>query len=552
MWNFLGKVNRNLVLAIPAMMAAGFLFGLAADPAPLKQLIVPLTFLMVYPMMVTLNVRKVLEGGDARAQLLTQAINFAVVPFVTYGLGLLFFKDQPYMALGLLLAGLVPTSGMTISWTGFAKGNLEAAVKMTVVGLTLGSIATPFYVRLLMGAEIEVDTATVLRQIAVIVFVPMIAGYLTRQGLIRRYGQKGFQQEWAPRFPAMSTVGVLGIVFVAIALKSAAIVSSPGLLVKILVPLLILYPFNYALSTFAGKMLLPRGDAIALVYGSVMRNLSIALAIAINAFGAEGSSAALVIAVSYIVQVQSAAWYVKLTDRVFGPPAPAPAAAPAVAAPVAPPAAAAEKPVPPPAEAPAVPVFRKILYATDLSETARHAIRYACGIGVRHQADITVLHVVPDALKQYSDGAGSDLSARAGDKGGREYNAKEIEAADDAVRRRMRETAAEIGRSFPFCPLSKEDVVVRVGDPAEEIVSMAREGDYDLVIMGTHGHGKLEGLMIGSVAEGVVRRCAKPVLVVRLPDAPVQGDGGSDGGNDAGGSSAVTPAGTSFSGTGRS
>jgi nucleotide-binding universal stress UspA family protein len=41
--------------------------------------------------------------------------------------------------------------------------------------------------------------------------------------------------------------------------------------------------------------------------------------------------------------------------------------------------------------------------------------------------------------------------------------------------------------------LSKEDVVVRVGDPAEEIVSMAREGDYDLVIMGTHGHGKLEG-----------------------------------------------------------
>ena len=37
----------------------------------------------------------------------------------------------------LLLAGLVPTSGMTISWTGFAKGNVAAAVKMTVIGLTL-------------------------------------------------------------------------------------------------------------------------------------------------------------------------------------------------------------------------------------------------------------------------------------------------------------------------------------------------------------------------------------------------------------------------------
>lgn len=50
-----------------------------------------------------------------------------------------------------------------------------------------------------------------------------------------------------------------------------------------------------------------------------MRNLSIALAIAINAFGEAGANAALVIALSYIIQVQSAAWYVKVTDKVFGP-----------------------------------------------------------------------------------------------------------------------------------------------------------------------------------------------------------------------------------------
>jgi len=516
-WHFLGKVNRNLIVAIPVMMVSGFVFGLAVDPAPLKRLIVPFTFLMVYPMMVTLNIKKVLEGGDTRAQVLTQLINFAVVPFVAFGLGLVFFKDQPYMALGLLLAGLVPTSGMTISWTGFAKGNLEAAVKMTVIGLTIGSIATPFYVRFLMGAEIEVDTATVMRQIAVIVFVPMIAGYLTRQGLVKRYGLKGFQQEWAPRFPAMSTVGVLGIVFIAIALKSAAIVAHPDLLVKILLPLLILYPFNYGLSTLAGKMLLPRGDAIALVYGSVMRNLSIALAIAINAFGPEGSSAALVIAVSYIVQVQSAAWYVKFTDRVFGPPEaqrPAPA----------PPPVLAPAPTPAPVVAgmpgvPAIPLFRKILYATDLSETARHAIRYACSIGVQYQADITVLHVIPDALEELSDGAGVDLTEPPETRTTREFNETKVGTAVEALRRRVRETSADIGRNFPFCPLAKEDIEVRVGDPVHEIVSMAHEGDFDLVIMGTHGHGKLEGMMIGSVASGVIRRCAKPVLVVRLPGA---------------------------------
>jgi ACR3 family arsenite efflux pump ArsB len=50
-----------------------------------------------------------------------------------------------------------------------------------------------------------------------------------------------------------------------------------------------------------------------------MRNLSIALAVAINAFGSQGSDAALVVAMAYIIQVQSAAWYVRFTDRLFGP-----------------------------------------------------------------------------------------------------------------------------------------------------------------------------------------------------------------------------------------
>ena len=113
---------------------------------------------------------------------------------------------------------------------------------------------------------------------------------------------------------------LLGIVFVAIALKAKQLYTDPAVLLTIFVPLLIIYSVNFLLSTLAGKMFFDRGDAVALVYGTVMRNLSIALAIAINAFGAAGADAALVICVSYIVRVQSAAWYVRLTDTIFGPP----------------------------------------------------------------------------------------------------------------------------------------------------------------------------------------------------------------------------------------
>jgi ACR3 family arsenite efflux pump ArsB len=175
-----------------------------------------------------------------------------------------------------------------------------------------------------MGARVDVNFMLIIKQIVFIVFLPMLFGYLTRQWLMKKYGQKEFKKSLAPRFPAISTIGVLGIVFVAIGLKAKTIGAEPAILGSIFVPLFIVYLINFSLSTLAGKLFFNRGDGIALVYGTVMRNLSIALAIAINAFGSAGAEAALVIAVSYIIQVQAAAWYVRFTDTVFGPDSVAP------------------------------------------------------------------------------------------------------------------------------------------------------------------------------------------------------------------------------------
>ena len=319
MWKILGFIQKNLVWSIPAFMVAGIIVGALTNPAPLKSLIIPLTFLMVYPMMINLQIQKVLSGGDNTVQLLTQLINFGLIPFFAFGMGRVFFADKPLVALGLLLASLLPTSGMTISWTGFAKGNISAAIKMTVIGLILGSIATPFYAKWLMGAVVAIPLASIFKQIIIIVFLPMVLGFITRISLVQIVGADKYNKTLKKKFPAFSTLGVLGIVFVAMALKAKDIVSNPLVLLSFLIPLAILYTGNFLLSTLVGKVFFKRGDAIALVYGTVMRNLSIALAIAMTAFGEEqGSEIALIIAMAYIIQVQAAAWYVRFTDRIFG------------------------------------------------------------------------------------------------------------------------------------------------------------------------------------------------------------------------------------------
>ena len=62
-----------------------------------------------------------------------------------------------------------------------------------------------------------------------------------------------------------------------------------------------------------------------------------------------------------------------------------------------------------------------------------------------------------------------------------------------------------------------DDVIVERGNPVEEILKHSKDRNCDLIVMGTHGQGTLEDVMLGSTARRVIRRSKIPVLVVRLP-----------------------------------
>ncbi len=511
MFRILSLLQKNLVWAIPAAMVVGLAYGNFFDARPLKGWIIPVTFVMVYPMMVSLKFKAMFKGGDGRLQAATQAINFVLVPILAFFVGKLFLGggEEKYAlwAVGLFLIGVLPTSGMTISWTGFARGNKEAAIKMVVFGLVLGSLAAPLYTKVFMGATVQVDVLHMFRQIALFVFVPFFAGLATQALGRRRWGNEVWSTRIQPKFPPFSALGVVMIAFVAMALKARGIISNPGDILLILAPLAVFYLASYILLTLIGRLFFSRGDAVAMVFGVVMRDLSIALAIAMTAFGPQGTTIALLIALAYVIQIQSAAWYVRLVDRLLGGPAPVKSAG---------------SPGPQPQRLPAggmwMPRIRRILYATDLSQTARHAVGYACTLADRFQAEVTMLHVIADKVEEISAGAGIDIVDRLPRGGHRAFNKEQIGHAETALQQRVAETTAALKNRMPVCPLSSARVQVEVGDPVEAVVRAATDENFDLVVMGTHGHGGLEGKLLGSVAAGVVRRCPVPVMVVRLPE----------------------------------
>jgi nucleotide-binding universal stress UspA family protein len=166
-----------------------------------------------------------------------------------------------------------------------------------------------------------------------------------------------------------------------------------------------------------------------------------------------------------------------------------------------------------PADLKLIPEVKKILYATDLSENARYAFGYAASLANRYSAGITILHVLEDR-SVYSD---SLVISMLGQEKWKELRASNEQKVLQTLRERLEKFCQEISRELPSCPFTTDDIIVKVGNPVEEILQEAETGNYDLVIMGTHGHGVFADAMIGSTSRRVLRRSRKPVLIVRLP-----------------------------------
>jgi nucleotide-binding universal stress UspA family protein len=139
--------------------------------------------------------------------------------------------------------------------------------------------------------------------------------------------------------------------------------------------------------------------------------------------------------------------------------------------------------------------FRTILVAGDFSENSREAFRIACTLAHPDETRLTILHAeVPPILSGELD---FPLPPTGDDRAHRE-----------ALVRRLREFYA------PDRPLRVEHRT-RDGFAAEEILRVSDEVGADLIVLGTHGRTGLHRLLVGSIAEAVLRRARCPVLAVR-------------------------------------
>lgn len=138
--------------------------------------------------------------------------------------------------------------------------------------------------------------------------------------------------------------------------------------------------------------------------------------------------------------------------------------------------------------------IRTVLFPTDFSELNGPALHYATSLARDSDARLLIVHVA------------EPLSAYGG--GGDAFYA--IPPDDEALRQRLEEV-------LPDDPAVPCEHRLLSGDPAHQIVHLAKQENADLIVMGTHGRTGLMRLVMGSVAEAVVRRAPCPVFTVRQP-----------------------------------
>jgi Universal stress protein UspA and related nucleotide-binding proteins len=138
--------------------------------------------------------------------------------------------------------------------------------------------------------------------------------------------------------------------------------------------------------------------------------------------------------------------------------------------------------------------FKTILCPTDFSEESHHAIEYGVSFAKLSDGTVLLAHILHNPTSELFHPEGYTLS---------------FEQAKQRAQSLL-EQLRDKRLGYPKC-----DLYVDIGDPYEQLMALAKQRNVDLIVVATHGRSAIGDLVLGSVAEKLIRHSLCPVFVVR-------------------------------------
>ncbi|WNK21626.1 ACR3 family arsenite efflux transporter [Halomonas piscis] len=321
----MGRFERFLTVWVALAIVAGVLLGQFAPAIPealsrfeYAQVSIPVAVLiwaMIFPMMVQIDFTSILGvRRQPKGLAITTTVNWLIKPFTMFAIAWFFLtvvfaplipaeKANEYLA-GAILLGAAPCTAMVFVWSYLTRGDAAyTLVQVALNDLIMLFAFAPIVVFLLGVSNIQVPWDTVLLSVVLYIVIPLGAGYLTRQAIIKRRGIAWFDNVFMKRLAPITPTGLIITLVLLFAFQGDVIIANPLHIVLIAIPLTLQTFLIFFLAYgWARAWRVPHNVAApgAMIGASNFFELAVAAAIAL--FGLQ-SGAALATVVGVLVEV---------------------------------------------------------------------------------------------------------------------------------------------------------------------------------------------------------------------------------------------------------